>query len=151
MAHSMIFAVRTMWINDIEVDELGFNAYVAGDDCACREAQVLIPHVTTAAVKQSLTRSAVRSMHPEKAHQLLQEITVRAIENGENVKPLVLPANPLLKIEFTNYGEAELAAMMPGCVLEKGITIVQFQAKVMLEAYRAMLVMTEFTMQANFC
>lgn len=76
-----------MWTDDIEVGELGFNAYVAGDDCACRETEVLIPHVTTAAVKQSLTRSEVRTMHPKKAHQLLQERTVRAIENRENVKP----------------------------------------------------------------
>lgn len=30
MAHSMVFAVRSMWIDDVEIGELGFNAYVAG-------------------------------------------------------------------------------------------------------------------------
>ncbi|WP_394121407.1 M55 family metallopeptidase [Planococcus donghaensis] len=162
MAHSMIFAVRTMWIDDVEVGELGFNAYVAGyhgvpvlmvagDDCACREAEALIPNITTAAVKQSLTRSAVRTLHPKKAQKLLREQTIRAIENRANVHPLVPPEKPLLKIEFTNYGEAELAAMMPGCELEEGTTIVHFQAKDILEAYRAMLVMSELAMQAKFC
>ncbi|MGE6368849.1 M55 family metallopeptidase [Planococcus kocurii] len=162
MAHSMVFAVRSMWIDDVEIGELGFNAYVAGyygvpvllvagDDCACKEAQALIPNITTAAVKQSLTRSAVQTLHPKKAQQLLQAQTIRAIENRENVKPLVPPDKPLLKIEFTNYGEAELAAMMPGCELQQQTTIVHFQAKDILEAYRAMLVMTELAMQAKFC
>ena len=162
MAHSMIFAIRSMWINEVEIGELGFNAYVAGyhgvpvllvagDDCACREAEALIPNVTTAAVKKSLSRSAVQTLHPKKAHILLHEQTVRAIENRANVKPLVPPESPLLKIEFTNYGEAELAAMMPGCHLEEGTTTVHFQAKDILEAYRAMLVMAELAMQAKFC
>ncbi|TWT03548.1 M55 family metallopeptidase [Planomicrobium sp. CPCC 101079] len=162
MAHSMIFAVRTMWINDVEVGELGFNAYVAGfhgvpvllvagDDAACKEAEALIPNIVTAAVKESLTRSAVKTLHPKKAQAFLLEKTHQAIDNREHVKPLVPPDEPLLRIEFTNYGEAELAAMMPGCEIEKGTTVVRFQAKDILEAYRAMLVMTELAMQAKFC
>ena len=162
MAHSMTFAFRTMWIDEVEIGELGFNAYVAGyhgvpvllvagDDCACREAEALIPNITTAAVKKSLSRSAVQTLQPKKAQMLLHEQTIRAIENRANVKPLVPPESPLLKIEFTNYGEAELAAMMPGCHLEEGTTIVHFQAKDILEAYRAMLVMAELAVQAKFC
>ena len=162
MSHAMIFAVRTMWINEVEVGELGFNAYVAGhfgvpvllvagDDCACREAEALIPNVVTAAVKESLTRSAVKTLHPKKAQQLLKDKTKEAIGNRGNVDPLVPPESPLLRIEFTNYGEAELAAMMPGCEIEEGTTIVRFQAKDIIEAYRAMLVMVELAMQAKFC
>lgn len=40
--------------------------------------------------------------------------------------------------------------MMPGCVLEKGTIVVRYQAKDMLEAYRAMLVMTELALQEKF-
>lgn len=162
MSHSMIFGVRSMWINETEIGELGFNAYVAGyfgvpvllvagDDCACREAKALIPNVMTAAVKESITRSAVKTLHPKKAQSLLARQTAAAIDNRGLVKPLVPPANPLLRIEFTNYGEAELAAMMPGCEIEEGSTIVRFQAKDIREAYRAMLVMTELAMHAKFC
>ncbi|WP_269147303.1 M55 family metallopeptidase [Planococcus antarcticus] len=139
-AHSMIFAVRTMWINRVEIGEIGFNAYVAGyygvpvllmagNDCACREAEALIPNITTAAVKKSLSRSAVRTMHPEKAQRYLHEQIMQAIENKGNVKPLRPSEKPLLKIEFTHYRQAELAAMLPGCELEEGTTIVHFQAK----------------------
>ncbi|CEG21962.1 D-aminopeptidase [Planococcus massiliensis] len=162
MSHAMVFAVRSMWINETEIGELGFNAYVAGhfgvpvlfvagDDCACREAEALIPNVVTAAVKESITRSAVKTLHPKKAQQLLKEKTKEAIQNRGNVEPLVPPESPLLRIEFTNYGEAELAAMMPGCEIEEGTTVVRFQAKDILEAYRAMLVMTELADQAKFC
>lgn len=162
MSHAMVFAVRSMWINETEIGELGFNAYVAGhfgvpvllvagDDCACREAEALLPNVVTAAVKESLTRSAVKTLHPKKAQQLLKEKTKEAIQNRGNIEPLVPPESPLLRIEFTNYGEAELAAMMPGCEIEEGTTVVRFQAKDILEAYRAMLVMTELADQAKFC
>lgn len=162
MSHAMVFAVRSMWINETEIGELGFNAFVAGhfgvpvllvagDDCVCREAEALIPNVVTAAVKESLTRSAVKTLHPKKAQHLLKEKTKEAIQKRGNVKPLVPPESPLLRIEFTNYGEAELAAMMPGCEIEEGTTIVKFQAKDILEAYRAMLVMTELADQAKFC
>lgn len=161
MSHSMIHGVRNMWINGHEIGELGFNAYVAGyhgvpvllvagDDGACREAEELIPGVVTAAVKQSLTRSAVRSLSPKKARELLKEKTGEAIRNRGNVKPLTPPDNPVLRIEFTNYGQAEWAAFMPGCEIEPGTTIVRFKAKDILEAYRAMLVMIELALQTTY-
>ncbi|PLR79741.1 aminopeptidase [Bacillus canaveralius] len=162
MSHSMIFGVRHMYINDIAIGELGFNAYVAGyfgvpvllvagDDRAALEAEELIPNVTTAAVKQQISRSAALTLTPEKAGELLQEKTVFALENKDKVKPLTPPENPLLRIEFANYGQAEWANLMPGTEIEEGTTIVRFQAKNILEAYQAMLVMTELAMRTTFC
>lgn len=162
MSHSMIFGVRHMYINDLEIGEMGFNALVAGyygvpvimvagDDQAGIEAEKLIPNVTTAVVKETITRSAVKSLTPEKAGQLLQEKTAYALENLHKVKPLTLQENPLLRIEFANYGQAEWAALMPGTEIEENTTIVKYQAKDILEAYRAMLVMVELAMQTKFC
>ncbi|PLS16185.1 aminopeptidase [Bacillus sp. M6-12] len=162
MSHSMIFGVRNMYINDTVVGELGFNAFVAGyygvpvlmvagDDRAALEAEQLIPNITTAVVKETISRSAARSLTPAKAGELLREKTVIAFANRDKVKPLVPPDKPLLRIEFTNYGEAEWAALMPGAEIEEGTTIVRFQAKDILEAYQAMLVMTELAMRTTFC
>ena len=162
MSHSMTFGVRNMYINDVEIGELGFNAYVAGhfgvpvimvagDDGACREAEALIPGVVTAAVKQSISRSAVQTLHPQKAHALLEKKTAEAIAKCTSIQPLVPPESPVLRIEFTNYGQAEWAALMPGCEIEQGTTIVKFEAKDIIEAYRAMLVMIELAMQTKFC
>ncbi|MGV2938932.1 M55 family metallopeptidase [Mesobacillus sp. LC4] len=161
MSHSMIFGVRHMWINDVQIGELGFNAYVAGyfgvpvimvagDDGAAREAEALIPGITTAVVKQSISRSAAKSLTPVKAGELLAEKTEAAIKNLEKVKPLTPPENPVLRIEFANYGQAEWANLMPGTDIEEGTTIVKFQAKDILEAYQAMLVMTELAMRTTF-
>jgi D-amino peptidase len=162
MSHSMIFGVRNMYINDVAVGELGFNAYVAGyfdvpvlmvagDDGAANEAEKLIPNVTTAIVKESISRSAAKSLTPVKAGQLLREKTAYALKNKETVKPLTPPDRPMLGIEFANFGQAEWANLMPGTEIVPGTTIVRFQAKNILEAYQAMLVMTELAMRTTFC
>ena len=151
-----------MYINDVVIGELGLNAYVAGyygvpvimvagDDGACREAEALIPGIITAAVKQSISRSAVKTLHPQKSQALLKEKVAEAIKKREEILPLIPPEQPVLKIEFTNYGQAEWAALMPGCEIIEGTTIVKFEAKDILEAYRAMLVMVELAMQTKFC
>ncbi|MGF3102889.1 M55 family metallopeptidase [Rossellomorea sp. DUT-2] len=162
MSHSMIFGVRNMYINDVAVGELGFNAYVAGfyevpvlmvagDDQAALEAEALIPNVTTAVVKETISRSVAKSLTPQKSAQLLKEKTEVAIHNKDIVKPLTPPDHPTLRIEFANYGQAEWASLMPGTELEAGKTTVRFEAKDILEAYRAMLVMTELAMRTTFC
>ncbi|TSB45459.1 M55 family metallopeptidase [Alkalicoccobacillus porphyridii] len=162
MSHTMIFGVRTMFINDHEIGEMGFNAYVAGhygvpvllvtgDDETAKEAEALIPYVTTAIVKEQQSRSAALCLSPQKAKELLQQKTKEALHNRAKVKPLTPPDKPLLQIEFTNYGQAEWAALMPGAKIDEGTTTVRYQAKDILEAYQAMLVMTELAMRTDFC
>lgn len=162
MSHSMTFSIRTIFIDDVEIGEIGFNSYVAGyfgvpviflagDDCACREIEALIPGVVTARVKESISRSAVKTLHPKKARALLAEKTAEAIAKKDSIKPLVPPATPTLRIEFTNYGQAEWAALMPGTRIIEGTTMVEFKAKDILEAYRAMLVMAELAYQTRYC
>ncbi|OXS56761.1 D-amino peptidase [Bacillus sp. V-88] len=162
MSHSMIFGVRNMYINDVAVGELGFNAYVAGyygvpvllvagDDQAVLEAEAFIPNVTTAVVKETISRSVAKSLTPEKSRQLLKKKTEEAIHNKKNVQPLTPPEHPTLRIEFANYGQAEWASLMPGTIHEEDTTIVRFKAGDILEAYRAMLVMTELAMRTTFC
>ncbi|MCM3665016.1 M55 family metallopeptidase [Mesobacillus subterraneus] len=162
MSHSMIYGVRHMYINDVQIGELGFNAYVAGhygvpvimvagDDGAAREAEALIPNVTTAVVKESISRSAAKSLTPAKAGELLAAKTEFALKNKDFVKPLTPPENPVLRIEFANYGQAEWANLMPGTEIEEGTTVIRYQAKDILEAYQAMLVMTELAMRTTFC
>ncbi|MGM9920947.1 MAG: aminopeptidase, partial [Bhargavaea sp.] len=48
------------------------------------------------------------------------------------------------------YGQAEWAAFMPGCEIEPGSTVVRFEAKDILEAYSAMLVMIELALQTTY-
>lgn len=161
LSHSMVHAVRNFYLNDEAIGELGFNAYVAGhfgvpvlmvagDDQAAKEAEELIPGVTTAAVKETLSRSSVKSLTPKMAGELLQAKTAEALGNRHRVSPLKPPERPVLKIEFNNYGQAEWANLMPGTEILPGTTTVSYQAKDVLEAYKAMLVMTELAMHTAF-
>lgn len=163
MSHSMIHYIRNIYVNDrlMLIGEIGMNALVAGfhrvpvllvsgDDEAAKEAEGLIPHVTTAIVKEAVSRTTAKSLTPKKAGELLQEKVKQAIEGREHVKPLTPPDNPILKVEFTNYGAAELAHMMPGTEIIPDTTIVQYHAKDILEAYRAFLVMVELAAGAKY-
>lgn len=161
MSHSMTFGVRNFYVNDHAVGELGLNAYVAGyhgvpvvlvggDDCAAKEAEDLISNIVTAPVKKSITRQAVKSLTPKKSGELLKEKTMEAMKQINQIEPLVPPKQPTFKIEFNNYGQAEWAALMPGTEIEPNSCIVKFEAKDILEAYRAMLVMTELAMNSTF-
>ncbi len=161
MSHSMVHAVRNFYIDDHCIGEMGMNAYLAGyydvpvllaagDDQAAAEAEKLIPHVTTAIVKETISRSSVKSLTPKKAGQLLAEKVKLALDNRHLIKPLIPPENPELTIEFNNSGQAEWANLMPGTIWIPGTTKVRFQAKDMKEAYQAMLVMTELAVQTTF-
>ncbi|MBY7144715.1 M55 family metallopeptidase [Virgibacillus sp. NKC19-3] len=161
MSHAMIHAVRNFYIDDKPIGEMAFNAYVAGffgvpillvsgDDQAAKEAEELIPNVVTVAVKETISRSAVKSLTPKKAGALLKEKTKQALENRHQVQPLTPPNSPTLKIEFNNYGQAEWAHLMPNTEIIPDTTIVAYQAKDILEAYQAMLVMTELAMNTSF-
>lgn len=156
MSHTISLTIRNMWINDVLVGEIGLNAYVAGhfgvpvimvagDDGACKEAEELLPNVVTVPVKETISRSAMHSMHPEKSRALLKEKIQEALEQKNDIKPFIPPRNPVIRVEFNNYGQAESAAQIPGCTLEENTTIVRFEAKDILEAYQAMLVMIRLT------
>lgn len=161
LSHTMIFGVRNMYINGVAIGELGFNAYVAGyygipvwmvagDDQTAAEAEELIPGVTTAAVKTYISRTSALCLTPQKTAELLREKTKEAIARRDRVKPLIPPDNPVLSIEFANFGQAEWAHLMPGTEMDPGSPVVHFRAKNILEAYQGMLVMTELAMRTTF-
>ncbi|MTT32958.1 aminopeptidase [Terrilactibacillus sp. BCM23-1] len=161
MSHSMTFGVRNFWINDQVVGELGLNAYVAGfydvpvilvagDDCVADEAKQLMPNITTCIVKRALSRSSHETLSPAKATELLREKTLEALER-KAIDPLKPPKNPTLRVEFTNYGEAEWAALIPQVTIEPGTTIVKYEANTIIDAYQAMVAMTELAMKTKFC
>lgn len=162
LSHTMIFGVRHMYINDVAIGEFGFNAYlaghygvpiimVAGDDEIAKEAKALIPGITTAVVKEQASRTAALCLTPQKSGQLLREKTAEALKNIDQVEPLVPPENPVLSIEFANYGQAEWANLIPRTKIEPGTTTVRYQAKDIVEAYQAMIAMTELAMKTAFC
>lgn len=65
--------------------------YVTGDEAACREAEELIPRITTVAVKKGLGRTCAISLSKEQARKKIRDGVIRAIDNHKTntIKPLV--------------------------------------------------------------
>lgn len=161
MSHTMTLFIRNVYINDRVVGEIGMNAFkagyhgvpvilLAGDQFACQEAKELIPDIETVTVKEAISRSSAKSLHPEKAQQLLKQHTTNAMKKLKSIKPLVPPENPIVKVEFNNYGQAEGAAYLPGSQLDPHAPIVEYHAKNMDEAYRAILVMANLASDVTY-
>ncbi|WP_135556090.1 M55 family metallopeptidase [Paenibacillus cymbidii] len=156
LSHTMTGLLKNVYINETLIGEFGFNAYIAGyynvpvlmvtgDDQIAAEAEALIPGITTAIVKQFVSRVSARCLSPLDSAELLRKKTQIALEHKDRVQPLTPPDEPLLRVEFNGYAQAEWAAFMPGAELETGTTIVRYQAKHILDAYRALLTMIKLS------
>ena len=98
--------------------EAGINALVAahygvpvvlvtGDRCACDEAAALIPCVHTAVVKESVSRLAAHSLHPDRARSLISEAARRAVAGAVTAKPPPLGLAALeISVRTTDIAEA---------------------------------------------
>jgi D-amino peptidase len=87
--------------------------FLSGDAAACREAEELIPSVTTAAVKQGIGRGTAISLSGPKARQLIRNRVRTAVESHTRtpIRPLVWEAPYVLDIRFFT---TDLADTHPG-------------------------------------
>lgn len=83
--------------------------FLSGDHAACNEAAELIAGITTAAVKQGLSRSAAISLAAPKAHEFIRKGAKLAVEkqNKTPIPPLVWPGPYLLEKRFLFTNTAE--------------------------------------------
>lgn len=100
--HTWSAHIRQIRLCGTPIGEIGLEAfaagayglpmvYVSGDTAACREAEALIPNITTVAVKHGLSRYSEISHPHAKACQMVAEGAQRAIANLANVKPFLPP------------------------------------------------------------
>ena len=82
---------------------------LSGDVAACREAEALIPGITTAAVKEGLTRGCAISLSPKRAHDLIRERMKAAVEKQKTdpIQPLVWPGPYRLEIRYKHTDNAD--------------------------------------------
>jgi D-amino peptidase len=83
--------------------------FLAGDDVACREAEALIPGVTTAAVKIGMSRTSAISYPPAEAHRRIREGIKTAVRQHRQkpVPPLQWKGPFVLEKKFFHTGVAE--------------------------------------------
>ena len=88
------------------------SVFLSGDEALCSHARLLVPHLTTVAVKDSLGRATV-SRSSQWSLQQIREESARAL----NQKSLCLPEVPeelVLEIRFKDYFRALRASYYPG-------------------------------------
>lgn len=73
---------------------------VSGDDKACAEAKQYGTGLVTAEVKKGLSSYGAMLLPKEKAHAVIREKTIEAVNNFKNVKPLVLPKPVKMMVEL---------------------------------------------------
>ena len=99
--------------------------FLSGDDAACREAEALIPGLTTVAVKQSLSRQSAISLSAPEARRRIREGIQRAIEHQRaNPLPPLRWASPyVLEKRYFHTDAADRAATQPGAERVDGQTV----------------------------
>jgi D-amino peptidase len=118
-------AVAEVRLNGQVVGESGVNALVAahfgvpvvlvtGDQTACAETVAVVPRVETAVVKDSITRFAASSLHPEVACDLIRTAATRAIEGLGDAWAPDVPVPSTLEVTWRTADMAEMATWIRG-------------------------------------
>ena len=83
--------------------------FLSGDQAACQEAERLIPGITTAAVKEGLSRSAAISLSAARARDLVRTKIAEAVRAHEQtpVAPLIWPGPFVLEKRYLFTNEAD--------------------------------------------
>ena len=124
MAHTSSSKVFSLKFNDIEVGELGADAAIAGyfgipvvmvtgDKAACDEAHALLGDVEAVAVKEGVSRSAGRCIHPVEARKLIKEGAKRAMSLVGKVEPFIIEPPISAEIVFIDPTCADNLEYLP--------------------------------------
>ena len=119
-------------LNGQSVGETGLNAALAGaygvpvvlvtgDTAVTEEARALLGEIETVAVKEGVTRTAARCLHPEVAQEKIRQAAERALKLG--VSPFALSPPITVRVAFQRAAHADMAALIPGSVRVDGRTV----------------------------
>ena len=156
LCHTWSDAVADVWLNNIQVGEIGLNAATAGyfgvpviaisgDKAACLEARGLLgEEIYTAIVKEGSSRYAAKCLPLTEARQRIRIAVTQglgALKAKRNLKPLLFKKPVKLNVDYMYPNQADLASIIPGAQRQDA-TRVLFEAEDVLEAIRAFQAMT---------
>jgi D-amino peptidase len=113
-------AIAEVRLNGAVVGESGINALVAahygvpivlvtGDQTACAETAAVVPSVHTAVVKESISRFAAHSVHPDVACRMIEAAAFEAVRALDAAEPPSLPSPSTLEVSWRTADMAEMA------------------------------------------
>jgi D-amino peptidase len=89
-------------------------ALVTGDAATIEQTRQTHPAVEGAVVKTSYSRYCTESLHPSKAQDVIRAAAKRAIERLPELKPVAVPGEVRMEIEFLRTDMADAADLIPG-------------------------------------
>ncbi len=99
--------------------------FLSGDHAACHEIEALIPGVTTAAVKQGLSRTSAITLSKEASRELIRARIGEALKGHrvDPIAPLVWDPPYILEKRFFHTHVADAAEAQPGVERVDGQTV----------------------------
>lgn len=139
-------AVMRYMVNGTEYGETGQNALIAGamgvpvvlvtgDTQVIQEARELLGEIETVAVKEGVARYAAKTLHPTKAHALIEEAAKRAMSRVQEIQPMQVIGPYCIEVELGDSSMADMADLIPG-VERIAPRIVRFEHPDYLIAYK---------------
>ena len=151
IAHTYSGAPTLTTLQGKPVGESGINALalgawgvpvglVTGDDQLALETEAWLPWAERVVVKTAVSRRAAASVHPSMARDRVRVGARRAVERAAagELRPLEVDRPIRLEAEYENAGEADYAAIVPGCERygDRGVRVITDDP---ITAYRAFL------------
>ncbi len=141
--------VHEIRLNGRTMNEASLNAWVAGvagtpvglvtgDDNTCRQCAELLPGVETVTVKWAVGRLAARSLHPERARELIRTAAKAAVADHERFEVFAVDAPYAIDVDVMNTAMADAAALIPGVQRTEARTL-RLEHSDALTAFRGML------------
>jgi len=126
--------IDSVQVNGLEMGEMGLNAaiagyfevpliFVSGDLAVTREVQALLPHTITVAVKEAVSRTAAKCLHPKKARLLIKQGVLKAITNRDHIQPFTITPPIELTARYIDSLMADVVENMPCAERLDGKTI----------------------------
>ena len=125
-------------------------ALITGDRTTAEESAWFAPGAERVVVKESLTRFAARSMHPEDARRAIHEAAARAVRGAAagGAQPAAFQAPYAVEVDFLTSDMAEMATWLRG-VERAGARTVRIDSDDALAAFRAFVATVYLTRQAE--
>lgn len=146
LGHTYTHAFRHIRLNGREVGEYGTAAmvaghfgvpvvFVSGDRAFAEEARAFMPGVEAVAVKDGLSFTAARTLHPEVARERIAAGVKAGLARRGSIAPVRIQAPITLEVELSMASYADRVLFVPGMERVDGATV-RYRAPDAVAAYR---------------
>jgi D-amino peptidase len=120
--------------NGQELGELGLNAALAahygavpvlatGDDTLAREAEAVVPGISTVVVKTAFGNRAAEGLHPDESCSRIESAARTALANRADVHPAIFAGDIDLEVDMLRLHMTEMLCSIPGVELRSPLTV----------------------------